>query len=56
MMLDLSFGQTAAARAVEAAVETALAGGARTADIAAAGEPTLGTDEMTDRVIAALQG
>jgi 3-isopropylmalate dehydrogenase len=56
MMLDLSFGQTAAAGAVEAAVETALAGGARTADIAAAGEPTLGTVEMTDRVIAALQG
>ena len=54
MMLDLSFGQTGAARAVEAAVETALAGGARTADIAAAGEPTLTTDEMTDRVIAAL--
>ena len=54
MMLDLSFGQTAAARAVEAAVETALAGGARTADIAAADEPTITTDEMTDRVIAAL--
>jgi 3-isopropylmalate dehydrogenase len=54
MMLDLSFGQTAAARAVEAAVETALAGGARTADIAAAGESVLTTDEMTDRVIAAL--
>jgi len=54
MMLELSFGQTAAARAVEAAVETALAGGARTADIAAAGEPVLTTDEMTDRVIAAL--
>jgi 3-isopropylmalate dehydrogenase len=56
MMLDLSFGQTAAARAVEAAVETALTGGARTADIAAAGEPVLTTGEMTDRVIAALQG
>ena len=37
-----------------AAVETALDGGARTADIAAAGEPALTTDEMTDRVIAAL--
>jgi 3-isopropylmalate dehydrogenase len=54
MMLDLSFGQTAAARAVEGAVETALAGGARTADIAAPGEPALTTDQMTDRVIAAL--
>ena len=56
MMLDLSCDQTAAARAVEAAVETALTGGARTADIAAAGEPVLTTDEMTDRVIAVLQG
>ncbi len=43
-----------AARAIEAAVEAALAGGARTADIAAAGEHVLTTDEMTDRVIAAL--
>jgi len=54
MMLDLSLGEAAAARAVEAAVEAALAAGARTADIAAAGEPVLTTDEMTDRVIAAL--
>ena len=49
-------GQAAAARAIEVAVETALTGGARTADIAAAGEPVLTTGEMTDRVIAALQG
>lgn len=54
MMLDLSFAQTAAARAVEVAVEAALADGARTADIAAAGEPVLTTEAMTDRVIAAL--
>ena len=55
MMLDLSFGQTAAARAVESAVETALAHGARTADIAADGRDcALSTDEMTDRIIAAL--
>ena len=38
MMLDLSFGETEAARAVESAVETALEQGARTADIAAPGE------------------
>ena len=54
MMLELSLGLPDAARAVESAVETALAAGARTADIAAPGEPVLTTDEMTDRVIAAL--
>jgi len=54
MMLDLSFGRGEAARAVERAVETALAGGARTADIAAPGEPVLGTEAMTDAVLAAL--
>jgi 3-isopropylmalate dehydrogenase len=54
MMLDLSFARTEAARAVESAVETALATGARTADIAAEGETVLTTDEMTDRVIDAL--
>ncbi len=54
MMLELSFGLPDAARAVEGAVETALTAGARTADIAAQGEPVLTTDEMTDRVIAAL--
>jgi 3-isopropylmalate dehydrogenase len=54
MMLDLSFGRTAAARAVESAVETALTNGARTRDIAVEGETALSTDEMTDRIIAAL--
>jgi 3-isopropylmalate dehydrogenase len=54
MMLDLSFGQKEAARAVESAVEAALSSGARTRDIAAAGETALSTDDMTDRVIAAL--
>jgi len=53
-MLDLSFGETAAAGAVASAVETALALGARTRDIATDGETVLTTDEMTDRVIAAL--
>jgi len=55
MMLDLSFGEAEAAHAVEAAVETALQDGARTADIAAAGEPALGTEEMTARIVAALE-
>jgi 3-isopropylmalate dehydrogenase len=54
MMLDLSFGEVEAARAVEHAVETALEQGARTADLAAPGETTLDTGAMTDRVLAAL--
>jgi len=54
LMLDLSFGRREAARAVERAVEAALDHGARTADIAAADETSLTTEEMTDRVIAAL--
>jgi len=54
MMLDLSFGERDAARAVERAVETALEQGARTADIAASGEKTLGTTEMTDVILTAL--
>jgi 3-isopropylmalate dehydrogenase len=54
LMLDLSFARKEAARAVERAVERALDGGARTADIARPGEEALSTDEMTDRVIAEL--
>ena len=54
MMLDLSFAERDAARAVEKAVETALENGARTADIAGPGETKLGTDEMTDAILAAL--
>ena len=54
MMLDLSFGEVEAARAVEGAVETALENGARTADLAIPGEPVLSTTEMTDRILAAL--
>ena len=54
MMLDLSFAERDAARAVEKAVETALENGARTADIAGPGETKLGTDEMTDAILTAL--
>jgi len=54
MMLDLSFGERDAARAVERAVETALEQGARTADIAASGEKILSTTEMTDVILTAL--
>jgi len=55
LMLDLSFGQREAARAVESAVETALEQGARTADIAAPGEAALSTEEMTARIVAQLR-
>jgi 3-isopropylmalate dehydrogenase len=54
MMLDLSFGEREAARAVERAVETALERGARTADIAGPGEYKLGTTDMTDAILTAL--
>lgn len=56
MMLDMSFGETAAARAVEAAVEAALASGARTPDIVATGETAIGTAAMTERIVTALEG
>ena len=53
MMLNLSFGLEQEAKAVEAAVETVLASGARTKDIAAGGEYIMGA-EMTRRIIAAM--
>ena len=53
MMLSLSFGLESEAKAVENAVETVLAGGARTKDIAAGGAYITGA-EMTGRIIAAL--
>jgi 3-isopropylmalate dehydrogenase len=55
MMLRYSLRQEAAASAIEAAVESALSGGARTKDIALKGEATLSTDQMTDRVLAGLE-
>jgi 3-isopropylmalate dehydrogenase len=51
MLLSHGLGLTEAAEAVEASVRAALAGGARTKDIAAPGEPVLGTREMGDRVV-----
>jgi 3-isopropylmalate dehydrogenase len=53
MMLNLSFGLKREADAVETAVETVLAAGARTRDIAAGGLSVTGT-EMTERIIQAL--
>lgn len=48
-------GPATAAAAVERAVERVLAEGARTADLARAGEPVISTAEMGDRVVAALE-
>ncbi len=56
MMLRYSLGQEEAAKAIEAAVDAALSSGARTGDIALKGEATLSTKEMTDRVLAGLEG
>ncbi len=55
MLLRYSLGQEEAAKAIEAAVDAALSGGARTGDIALKGEATLSTTEMTDRVLAGLE-
>jgi 3-isopropylmalate dehydrogenase len=54
LMVELSFSRPAAARAIEQAVEDALAAGARTPDIAAEGEAWCGTQEMTERIVAGL--
>jgi 3-isopropylmalate dehydrogenase len=48
-------GLPAEARVLEQAVGMALAAGARTADIASAGEVVLGTAAMGDAVLAALE-
>ena len=52
MMLRSSLGLAEEAAAVEAAVAQVLAEGARTADIARPGEPSIGTAEMGARVAA----
>ncbi len=54
MLLRHSLGLSAEADAIEQAVAQVLAEGARTPDIARAGEPTLPTHEMTARVLRAL--
>ncbi|MCA9128417.1 MAG: 3-isopropylmalate dehydrogenase [Planctomycetales bacterium] len=51
MMLRHSCDMAVEADAVEAAVQAVLAAGYRTADIARKGEPSLGTVEMTDKVL-----
>jgi len=54
MLLRHSLGLAAAADAIDAAVEAVLASGARTGDIARAGEPTVGTEAMTELVLKAM--
>lgn len=54
LLLRYSLGLDEEANAVEAAIAAAIADGCRTADIATNGERTLGTAEMTDRIIAKL--
>ena len=51
MMLRHSLGLEAEAAAVERAIATAIAAGARTADIAAAGDSAISTTEMTGEII-----
>jgi len=54
MMLRHTFGDADGEERIRRAVRAALARGARTADIAAAGAKSIGTDEMGDAVLAAL--
>ena len=51
MMLRSSFGMNDAAVAVETAVDQVLADGYRSADIAKAGEDSVGTEQMGDLVV-----
>jgi 3-isopropylmalate dehydrogenase len=54
LLLRYSFNEEAAARAIEEAVASAVAAGVRTADIAAAGQKTVGTAGMGEAVLKAL--
>jgi 3-isopropylmalate dehydrogenase len=55
MMLRMTFDRPGDADLLERAVDTALAAGARTADIAEPGAPSLSTQEMGDAVLNALE-
>ena len=54
MLLRHSLNLNAEAAAVEAAIDTAIVAGARTADIACDDDTVLSTSDMTDRIIAAI--
>jgi 3-isopropylmalate dehydrogenase len=51
MLLRHACGLESEARAVEAAIERALTDGLRTADLAAKGQPALGTREMAEAIV-----
>jgi 3-isopropylmalate dehydrogenase len=55
MLLDHSLDQPEAARAVERAVGSVIEAGTRTADLANAGEPSVGCRAFAEQVIAALR-
>ncbi|MDX1521998.1 MAG: 3-isopropylmalate dehydrogenase, partial [Anaerolineae bacterium] len=55
MMLRTTFNLAAEAGSIEAAVDSVLAAGHRTADLAYKGEPPVGTGDMGDLVVAALR-
>jgi 3-isopropylmalate dehydrogenase len=54
MLLRYSLGLEEEARAVESAVSRALESGLRTSDIAARGQPAVGTAAMGAAIVAAL--
>jgi 3-isopropylmalate dehydrogenase len=54
MMLRHGLDRPEAAAVIEAAVDSVLQRGLRTFDLAAAGEDSVGTDEITDAVLATL--
>jgi 3-isopropylmalate dehydrogenase len=56
MLLRYGLGLPEAADRVEAAIDAALTGGARTSDIAASGEPFVGTREMGETIVRRLPG
>ena len=56
MMLRFTLNQEAAAQRIEAAVQKVLSQGLRTADIHSEGTTRVGTAQMGDAVLAALQG
>ena len=55
LLLRHSLGLHEEAERVEAAIRRVIAGGLRTADIASPGDEVVGTDAMTDAIIAALR-
>jgi len=55
LMLRHSLGLDAEARALEAAIEAAINGGARTPDLARGGEATVSTDGMTEAILANIE-